>query len=39
VIEPAQAINNASLKEDEAGGCSVVNKVLDIHSRERRRNN
>jgi hypothetical protein len=31
-IEPAQGIKNASLKEDGAWTCSVMNKILDVHS-------
>jgi len=32
VIEPAQGIKDASLKEDWAWICSVMNKVLHVYS-------
>jgi hypothetical protein len=32
VIEPAQGIKDASLKEDVAWTCRVMNEVLDVHS-------
>src|SRR2546425_7161491 len=31
-IEPAESIEDASIKEDVAWGRSVMNKVLDVHS-------
>jgi hypothetical protein len=34
VIEPAQGIKDASLKEDWAWICSVMNKVLHIYSQD-----
>jgi len=34
VIEPAQGIKDASLKEDWAWICSVMNKVLFVHSQD-----
>jgi hypothetical protein len=34
VIEPAQGINDASLKEDRAWICSVMNKVLHVYSQD-----
>jgi hypothetical protein len=34
VIEPAQGIKDASLKEDWAWICSVMNKVLHVYSQD-----
>src|SRR5258708_13363624 len=31
-IQPAQRIEDASLKKDGAWTCSVMNKVIDVHS-------